>query len=275
MDGQAPEACGSALGPPSSVLAAGGLCLILRLSRTAIQGWSAAGRLHIKRGVMMSDVQIPAKAVSATGKDILDPTATLLRGMNLLGTTADNKKADSFGATFSGPPASVALIEAGATAASKWWATGLAAGVAVAWGRVAVWWNGQNPDTQRAVLLAAGIVTAAAVLGIAYLLGSDVRGRSIAAVATIEARARIAEAMVRTAQASAAAPTATGTPSTQLVTLPEAFAVSHTAMSGANEAGWRAVAVLTDGKDIIKYLVIKGTAHEWVDAAGIDTTTAA
>ena len=224
---------------------------------------------------MMSDVQIPAKAISATGKDILDPTAALLRGMNLLGTTADNKKADSFGATFSGPPASVALIEAGATAASKWWATGLAAGVAVAWGRVAVWWNGQNPASQRAVLLAAGIVTAAAVLGIAYLLGSDVRGRSIAAVATIEARARIAEAMVRTAQASAGAPTATGTPSTQLVTLPEAFPVSHTAMPGANEAGWRAVAVLTDGNDIIKYLVIKGTAHEWVDAAGIDTTTAA
>ena len=222
----------------------------------------------------MSDVQIPAKAISATGKDILDPTAALLRGMNLLGTTADNKKADSFRATISGPPASVALIEAGATAASKWWATGLAAGVAVAWGRVAVWWNGQNPDTQRAVLLAAGIVTAAAVLGIAYLLGSDVRGRSIAAVATIEARARIAEAMVRTAQASAGAPTATGTPSTQLVTLPEAFPVSHTAMPGANEVGWRAVAVLTDGKDIIKYLVIKGTAHEWVDAAGIDTTAA-
>lgn len=221
----------------------------------------------------MGDVQIPAKAVSATGQDILDPTAALLRGMNLLGTEEDNKQADSFGATFKGPPASVALIEAGATAASKWWATGLAAGVAVAWGRVAVWWDGQQADTQRAVLLAAGIVTAAAVLGIAYLLGSDVRGRSIAAVATIEARARIAEAMIQTAQASAAAPTATATPSTQLVTLPEAFAVRHTALAGANEAGWRAVAVLTDGKDIIKYLVIKGAAHEWVDAAGIATTS--
>lgn len=221
----------------------------------------------------MGDVQIPAKAVSATGQDILVPTAALLRGMNLLGTKEDNEEADSFGATFKGPPASVALIEAGATAASKWWATGLAAGVAVAWGRVAVWWNGQDPDAQRAVLLAAGIVTAAAVLGIAYLLGSDVRGRSIAAVATIEARAQIAEAMIRTAQASAAAPTATATSSTQLVTLPEAFAVSHTAMPGADEAGWRAVAVLTDGKDVIKYLVIKGTAHEWVDAAGIDTTS--
>ncbi|MFC5262128.1 hypothetical protein ACFPJ1_08400 [Kribbella qitaiheensis] len=221
----------------------------------------------------MGDVQIPAKAVSATGQDILDPTAALLRGVNLLGTAEDNKQADSFGATFKGPPASVALIEAGATAASKWWATGLAAGVAVAWGRVAVWWDGQQPDTQRAVLLAAGIVTAAAVLGIAYLLGSDVRGRSIAAVATIEARARIAEAMIQTAQVSAAAPTATATPSTQLVTLPEAFSVRHTALAGADEIGWRAVAVLTDGKDIIKYLVIKGAAHEWVDAAGIATTS--
>jgi hypothetical protein len=223
---------------------------------------------------MMSDVQIPAKAVSATGEDILDPTAALLRGVNLLGTQAENEQADSFGATFKGPPASVALIEAGATAASKWWATGLAAGVALAWGRVAVWWNGQNGDTQRAVLWAAAIVTAAAVLGIAYLLGSDVRGRSAAAVATIEARARIAEAMVRTAQASAALPTATATSSTQLVTLPESLAVSHSAMPGANENGWRAIAVLTDGKDIIKYLVIKGATHEWVDATGIDATSA-
>lgn len=231
----------------------------------------------------MSDVQIPAQAVSATGQDILNPTATLLRGMNLLGTPAENSAADGFGAAFTGPPASVSLIEAGATAASKWWASGLAAGVALAWGRVAFWWNGQPEGTQRAVLWAAGIVTAAAVLGIGYLLGSDVRGRSAAAVATIEARARLADAMIRTAQASAAAiPTAsangtapatvTATCSTQLVPLPKELAVSYTAMPRAEETGWRAIAVLTDGNQVIKYLVVRGSTHHWVDSSGIVAT---
>jgi hypothetical protein len=219
-------------------------------------------------------VQIPATAVSAAGDDILAPTTELLRGISLLGSDQDNKKADGFGAAFSGPPASVALIEAGATAASKWWAAGLAGGVAVAWGRVVVWWNSQNahPDTQQAALLAAGIVTAAAALGIAYLMGSDVRGRAAAAVATIEARAKIAEAMVQSAQTSAG--TTNAPPTIQLLTLPEVFVVRHTAKASANEAGWRAIAVLTDGNEITKYLVTKGAAHEWVDAAGIDTTPA-
>lgn len=222
----------------------------------------------------MNDVQIPAQAVSATGQDILDPTAALLRGLNLLGTTDDNEKADGFRAAFEGPPSSVSLIEAGATAASKWWASGLAAGVAVAWARVAVWWDGQDHSVQRAALLAAGIVTAAAVLGIGYLLGSDVRGRASAAVATIEARARLADAMIRTAQSSAATiPVATAAPTTQVVPLPKELPVSHTAKARADENGWRAIAVLTDGQEIIKYLVVKGPTHEWVNATGLVATS--
>lgn len=84
---------------------------------------------------------------------------------------------------------------------SKCWATGLGAAAAAAWGSLARWWDSQTgqPATQRVALWAVAIVTAAAVLGIAYLLGSDVRGRAAASVATISARAELAQVLCRAA----------------------------------------------------------------------------
>src|SRR4029453_19243141 len=136
-------------------------------------------------------VQVPSAAVTATD-DLLAPTRDLLEGLNLLPSKADLKTAEGFASAFKGPPESVSLIEAGATAANKWWAAGLGGGVIAAWTAVRGWWDGTIPATQPVALWVAAIVTAAAVLGIAYLLGSDVRGRAAVATETVRVRAAVA-----------------------------------------------------------------------------------
>jgi hypothetical protein len=66
-------------------------------------------------------VQFPEQAfnTTATGNDILPPLETLEQGLYILPTDNDASKA-GVAATFQGPPQSVAIIEAGATALSKW-----------------------------------------------------------------------------------------------------------------------------------------------------------
>jgi hypothetical protein len=87
-----------------------------------------------------SDVRIPNKAVS-DGTDVRGPAEALLRGLYLLPRGDDLQKADGLGSVLHGPPQSVALIEAGATAAAKWWAAGLGASVLAAWGSLVTWWD--------------------------------------------------------------------------------------------------------------------------------------
>jgi hypothetical protein len=212
-------------------------------------------------------VQIPAKAVAVEGDDVLAPATALLRGLNLLGKPEETADAGKPGAAFTGPPQSVALIEAGATAVSKWWATGLGASAIAAWSTVASWWGGQAAATQRVALWTAAIITAAAILGIAYLLGSDVRGRAAAAVATIEARCKLGDTLARTSEA-AFNPTPPS-PSEQFVALPSPLQVSYSTKPSAEESGWRAIALVSNAKDLTKYLVVKDADHEWVDAAQI------
>ncbi len=84
----------------------------------------------------MADVAIPGKAVSS-GADIARPVRALLEDLQLLGTKEQSDNASGFVAAFKGPPQSVALIEAGATAATKWWATGLGASIIAVWGSIA------------------------------------------------------------------------------------------------------------------------------------------
>lgn len=86
-----------------------------------------------------TDIRIPGKAVSDDA-DLRKPVRSLLEDLNLLGTEEEAKKAQGFKAAFAGPPQSVALIEAGATAAAKGWAAGLGAVVISLWGAVAKWW---------------------------------------------------------------------------------------------------------------------------------------
>jgi hypothetical protein len=145
---------------------------------------------------MPDPVQVPLKAVS-DGADLRKPVRVLLKDLNLLGTDAEARKAGEFAAAFTGPPQSVALIEAGATAAAKWWAAGLGASVVGIWGSVANWWPTES-DTVKAVVVGGALfVTAALVIAIGYLIASDVRGRAAASVSLIEARATVATEMIQ------------------------------------------------------------------------------
>jgi hypothetical protein len=56
------------------------------------------------------------------------------------------------------------------------------------------------------LLWVAAIASAAALLALAYILGSDVRGRSAAMVATIEARKAVATAMIAATERMNATP---------------------------------------------------------------------
>ena len=205
----------------------------------------------------------------AENDDTLKPTVALLRGLNLLPDEGDLEKAGKFSSAFKGPPDTVALIEAGATAASKWWAAGLGGGVIAAWVAVREWWGSATEANQQVSLWAAAIVTAAAIAGIAYLLGSDVRGRAAVATETVRARADVAEAFVRAADcahdkvAIERAPAQAERGRVLVVALP-LFAVRHVRLAGNDEKGWRAVALATDANGQNRYLIAKGATHEWV-----------
>jgi hypothetical protein len=213
----------------------------------------------------MTDIQIPSKAVSS-GTDVSEPAKALLRGLNLLGTDTELQQAGGLGAIVTGPPQSVALIEAGATAAAKWWAAGLGVSAVAAWGSVIAWWGSQGDSVKVGVIAGAALVTAAIALSIGYLLASDVRGRAAAAVATIEARARLSDTMTRAAQ-ELYEPAPAGVPAAPVVLpLPSQIWVKNTQRSGADEDGWLAVAMErhSDGKH--KYIVVKGALEETVAA---------
>ena len=94
-----------------------------------------------------TNVQIPGKAVS-DNTDLRQPVRALLEDLNLLGTAQEDQDAQGFQAAFTGPPQSVAVIEAGATAAAKWWAAGLGAAVIATWSSVAVWWVNRKPASR-------------------------------------------------------------------------------------------------------------------------------
>jgi hypothetical protein len=211
------------------------------------------------------DVQIPSKAVSEDA-DVLKPVRALLEDLNLLGTPAENEKAGTFAATFNGPPQSVALIEAGATAASKWWAASLGATVAATWVSVAGWWGNQAAAVQTGALGGAALVTAAVAVAIGYLIASDVRGRGAAAVAVIEARSSLATAMLLAAERVYEPEVATN--ATVLVPLPNKMRV--TKLSGKDTQGWLAVAVERQADGEIKYVIVKGSAQETVSISDLD-----
>jgi len=191
----------------------------------------------------------------------------LLQELDLLGTKEQTESADGFAAVFTGPPQSVALIEAGATAATKWWATGLGASVIAVWGSVANWWPEQGASVKVAVLAGAAVVTVAIVFSIAYLIASDVRGRAAAAVATIEARTKVATTMVQSAQSVYEATPETSLP--ELVPLSGRLHAKNFARPADDEDGWRAVALERDSDGNITYILVKESAEARVSAADL------
>jgi hypothetical protein len=213
------------------------------------------------------NVQIPSKAVSDE-KDVSKPLRDLLVDLYLLGSKADYEKAGAFESVLKGPPQSVALIEQGATTATKYWAAGLGVVVVAAWAKVAQWWPHEHENIRIAVVASAGVLTSAVALAISYLFASDVRGRASAAVATVEARARVAVEMIEAAKglykpdASAAA--------AQLVPLPAGIKARNSAEPAGNERGWLAVAIelQPDGKR--KYVLVKGNSEKAVEASDVE-----
>ena len=152
------------------------------------------------------------------------------------------------------PPQSVALIEAGLTAAAKWWSAGLGVTVAATWGAVFKWWGEQNDGIQATMIGGAFVVTAAAALAVGYLLASDVRGRAAATVATVDARARVATTMIEAATGVYEQPSEE--PETQLIPLPATVNVRNIE---ADDDGWRAVAIERQPDGSLKYVIVKGS----------------
>ncbi|HEX6952036.1 MAG TPA: hypothetical protein VF124_04530 [Gaiellaceae bacterium] len=154
-------------------------------------------------------VQIPGKAVSQDD-DVEAPVVGLLESLHLL--SKDERDGTGFATAFTGPSQSVAVIESGVTAATKWWATGIGATLIVTWGRLLTWWGRQPLGVKEAALGGAFFVTAVGIGAIGYLFASDVRGRATAAAATIAAREHVALAMIAAAEVASknGAPVADG-----------------------------------------------------------------
>jgi hypothetical protein len=210
------------------------------------------------------EVQIPSKAVSGD-TDIREPARNLLEDLNLLGTREETQQAKGFTAAFTGPPQSVALIEAGATAAAKWWAAGLGALLIPVWASVAGWWPDQETNVKVVVLGGAAVVTAALIGAIGYLIASDVRGRAAAAVSMIEARATIATNIVDAARA-VYEPTSAES-ATEIVPLPGSVKAKYLPAKGDEETGWRVVAMERQSDGSIKYIVVKGSQEKKASAS--------
>lgn len=220
----------------------------------------------------MGEVQIPGLAIGRTAEDtdLLAPTADLLRGLNLLPNDADIEKNKSKN-IFQTTPDSVAVIEAGATNAAKWWATSIAAGsTGITAGIVKVWNDIGKGNTwnQPVAIFAVGLVIAAGTIGIVSLLGSDIRGRAAAMVATIDARQHVACVFIQEAQRSHHDAETVATPA-ESICLPGIVAVKNSKESGNAESGWKAIAARErDGK--IDYLLVKGKQTAWIEAGDVD-----
>jgi hypothetical protein len=154
--------------------------------------------------VDVKPVQFPGQAQDAGASDLSDPVVRLLQGLSLLGSKDELTGASSLGAVFSGPPQSVAILEAGATAVTKWWSAALGTGI-TATGVVAAVkgsvFSGKPLDWGHIALIGeAALVIAAMSLAVAIIVGSDIRGRATGAAAQIRARADVATAFLALAR---------------------------------------------------------------------------
>lgn len=207
--------------------------------------------------------RLPRTAIASEGNDLVEPAADLLRGLSLLPKQGESA---GVGAAFKGTPDSVAVIESGATALSKLWAAGLGTSILSIWSSVSVWWGKQGGDVQvGGVLWGAAIAIAALALGLAYIVGSDVRGRAAATVATLDARATIADAFIRQA-ANLYEPEGTKA-AVQIIPVSPPLQMKWIGRQATEEAGWIASALRFQG-DNSEYWLSKGAVQEWV--AGTD-----
>jgi hypothetical protein len=221
-------------------------------------------------GADKPEVMIPGRAVAydeAAGKDLSQPVSDLLQRLNLLPNDDQLAEARGFVSAFAGSPQSVAVIESTATALSKWWAAGLSAAVGSAWAALRVFWDQIPASVQPSLLISLAVVSAAVVLAVGHILAQDVRGRSVASVATIEARASVARTMMGSSERSYKQ--SSEVPSTQLVSLPAGTIVRWTAKTGdLEESGWLALALKIEGDNNF-FKIAKDKTHAWVPESEI------
>lgn len=208
--------------------------------------------------------QLPAKAVSTDGDDLVDPVTNLLRALSLLPKRGE---VTGPGAAFTGTPDSVSVIESGATALSKWWAAGAGAAILGLWTSVGRWWAIQTGPIQVGVLWAAALTSVALVLGLAYIVGSDVRGRAAATVATLEARATVAQSFIREA-AALYTPDQTP-PAAQILAISTPQLMKWIRRQESDATGWSASALRFQG-DETEYWLSKGAVQQWVASSDVE-----
>jgi hypothetical protein len=147
-------------------------------------------------------VQWPSDLVDEKGSDLGHPLHNLLHQMDLIGTDADESKTKGAGAAFDSPPASIAILEAGATAATKWWSAGMtalaAAGLTLELilAKATGFFNGQGAAVRATIIAGSALVVAAVVIAVAVMIQADLRARGQGMAATYQARASVAEAFI-------------------------------------------------------------------------------
>jgi len=144
--------------------------------------------------MVASGTQFPADVVDDKGNDLVAPLQQILRGINVWATADELAQANDGKGAISGPPASVSIIEAGASALSKWWsvAIGAVGGITVITAAITKFWDSETGGERIAITASIAAVIAAGIVAIAIMVSSDVRGRAAGAVAQYEARAAVA-----------------------------------------------------------------------------------
>jgi hypothetical protein len=158
-------------------------------------------------------VQFPGQAFNTNDADILSPLKTLEQGLYILPADGTLPNA-GVAATFTGPPDSVAIIEAGATALSKWWSVVIAGlgGAAVITSAVTKFWSGQTGGVRIVLIGGLAGVLIAALIAISVMVAADVRGRAQGQVALYIARANIATQFLQQSAGHPPAAAAQGSP---------------------------------------------------------------
>src|SRR6202035_1466809 len=160
-----------------------------------------AGGTSMNNGTQRITVQFPGEAFGDHSDDLSPPIVQLLQDLHVLASGTDLAQADGRQAAFKGPPQSVAIIEAGATALGKWWATtlGAGAGLTAIVATVQGIWGNEHDLVRVAFVGGAAVVLAALAVAIGLIVSGDVRGRAAGAVAEYQARAQVASTFMTVA----------------------------------------------------------------------------
>jgi len=195
--------------------------------------------------------------------DVAKPVTDLLHDLSLLGTAAELEKADGASGFFFGPPQSVAILEAGATAATKAWTALFGAGATAAGLLTAI--NGFKNDSVHVAMVAGlAFFTAAMVIGIALIVGTDLRIRGNGAAAVIHARSLIATNFLSLSHAGSQSTSTTG--ETVWVSAALAGAPLLVLINQEEQSGYQPVTgVRLDGSEGLQIRVV----DDWVPASRV------